>query len=1048
MELGLIGGVGAWLYSYNRENFFFDREQMMKREFQSQEMHIKRFELYREDIRDLVELTVAKMENYLIVSTLLCGLCFTLLTEGRAKESIPERWIHFLYGTTTVSAFVYFLLCMWLALHASVAAHSFGVRLLTQFVRLPVPNVAQLDAARAMAKEYEQQSIFQMLKVPILRQQLNKMTEAMDNISVQDKDAAQNPVEDFLGTSDQSLLARSPATSEHMKIYRHLQKNWLAYDAYARVCIFVGANQLPQALSYYCIRMLIAQNGCAWPAVAGVIIFNSCAYLILRLDLYLTKKTLRSMLFVLVTPQLLTALVMILKSEPISLDWSRYLVPVIFAFQLAWNLIIYWVVKADETNDVCLPSRFRTVMYLDVFGWLANEEEVKSGPVARASTCGSGGLTGDTREETQENAANRKSVISSRAADEVVDEMSPSGRRRSSVLPTNLRKSLHESCVRLAASLKLDVPKWEDPRLKQSIGSFPSLTRAIAGMRSRFDSLMAELGELPQEKDSQPSNEAIVWLKVELNPSGNRVLLYYNTSTFESTSTVPSPPDVIVSLEDMSDRMVQLDSNLRALGQAEREKETSESQVVESVGPSSAIAKGGGDEAARARRVSFGGAEVVPTLESRVTRYGGEESVQLDNAPAVRREFFSHTANAGATFHPHRQPLRGDGSHDVPKRMPGRMPWLVVKQATTVIVVAWVVGLFYVTLSMFVNDELPEIGGGEEEMQPILVSAGPWPHDYFTPRSLACHPLASNTVLIAEAYAVYEVDLRSLDSAQGPPRIRRAFTDCLARAPAFHARGIRSISIECHNNAALYLHEAGTSADGSNLTGCFAVLFGGVDGDEALRCAFDSGGGSDDTAVHNPVRVHGGPWQALAGHGGAGSFWAVRARPGRMGTLANTVVVRLSGRHALRHKVDFMPDFEIPRNAWSNVSHLHVHRALTHEDGGVGVKHNGHGLVSTGALLGLEGNGVLRAFPLTSGGGADAPQAWLLRAVGVSSWTGLCSLGHELLFVGTSPLDARPGAGATTLWRMPLPPALQAGAVSLGAQEGEVEREEKRKLKS
>jgi len=49
----------------------------------------------------------------------------------------------------------YLIMSVWLAMHASIAAHSFGVRLLTQFVRLPVPNQDQLDAARGFAQEYE-----------------------------------------------------------------------------------------------------------------------------------------------------------------------------------------------------------------------------------------------------------------------------------------------------------------------------------------------------------------------------------------------------------------------------------------------------------------------------------------------------------------------------------------------------------------------------------------------------------------------------------------------------------------------------------------------------------------------------------------------------------------------------------------------------------------------------------------------------------------------------------------------------------------------------
>ena len=64
MELGLLGGVAAQqIFKYNRENFMFDKELRIEREFQGQDMRIKQFSLYREDIEDLVDLTVGKMDH-------------------------------------------------------------------------------------------------------------------------------------------------------------------------------------------------------------------------------------------------------------------------------------------------------------------------------------------------------------------------------------------------------------------------------------------------------------------------------------------------------------------------------------------------------------------------------------------------------------------------------------------------------------------------------------------------------------------------------------------------------------------------------------------------------------------------------------------------------------------------------------------------------------------------------------------------------------------------------------------------------------------------
>merc|ERR1719265_1157296 len=162
---------------YNRKNFMFDGEQTLKREFQSQSMRIKRFSLYREDIHDLIELTVGKMENCLLVNTILLTCSVILYTEGKPKGLAhkdqplwPQR-VTWLYVLCNAGAFMYFSLSVWLAMHASISAHSFGVRLLTQFVRLPIPNKQQLDAARARATDYEAARGTQMFRVPVWKQQ-------------------------------------------------------------------------------------------------------------------------------------------------------------------------------------------------------------------------------------------------------------------------------------------------------------------------------------------------------------------------------------------------------------------------------------------------------------------------------------------------------------------------------------------------------------------------------------------------------------------------------------------------------------------------------------------------------------------------------------------------------------------------------------------------------------------------------------------------------------------------------------------------------------
>mmetsp|Transcript_31669 Transcript_31669/g.104963 ORF Transcript_31669/g.104963 Transcript_31669/m.104963 type:complete len:108 (-) Transcript_31669:2621-2944(-) len=93
-------GIGAGLMSYNRQNWMWDSNLRQKREYQGQAMNIKRFELYREDVRDLADLTISKMDNYLLINILLLGFCVKIFTEGRPHPASSPSWLHWLYAAT------------------------------------------------------------------------------------------------------------------------------------------------------------------------------------------------------------------------------------------------------------------------------------------------------------------------------------------------------------------------------------------------------------------------------------------------------------------------------------------------------------------------------------------------------------------------------------------------------------------------------------------------------------------------------------------------------------------------------------------------------------------------------------------------------------------------------------------------------------------------------------------------------------------------------------------------------------------------------------
>eukprot|EP00927_Polykrikos_kofoidii_P018927 TRINITY_DN18811_c0_g1_i2.p1 TRINITY_DN18811_c0_g1~~TRINITY_DN18811_c0_g1_i2.p1 ORF type:complete len:1209 (-),score=217.62 TRINITY_DN18811_c0_g1_i2:89-3301(-) len=69
-------------------------------------------------------------------------------------------------------------MAVWLSMHASIAAHSFGARLLTRFVRLPLMSRTQLQGLTFTLKDFERKGVGNVLRVPFLRDRPQQAADA------------------------------------------------------------------------------------------------------------------------------------------------------------------------------------------------------------------------------------------------------------------------------------------------------------------------------------------------------------------------------------------------------------------------------------------------------------------------------------------------------------------------------------------------------------------------------------------------------------------------------------------------------------------------------------------------------------------------------------------------------------------------------------------------------------------------------------------------------------------------------------------------------
>eukprot|EP00928_Gymnodinium_smaydae_P051028 TRINITY_DN3456_c1_g1_i1.p1 TRINITY_DN3456_c1_g1~~TRINITY_DN3456_c1_g1_i1.p1 ORF type:complete len:1086 (-),score=191.48 TRINITY_DN3456_c1_g1_i1:89-3286(-) len=410
--IAAAGFIGAELFNYNRKNFEFDNDQRFEREELRLKMQVERFKLFREDIRDLVELTVGKMDLYHLIGALFLKACVVYFCEGIIHGELPP-YLLILYYLSSASAFVYLLLAIWLAMHASISSHSYGTRLLTRFVRLPIPSSAQMAVMNAKYADFERQG-GAMLRVPLVQSTANKWTnfgagserrQRKDDMRSL-RDAATGKMhggdlgpmvkgakrigadaavgvdllgqgDPALGEDDELLHAVDFRSERHVQLFRRLQAKWQCFDAYARVCMALGMRQMLQGITFYLIGVSMVEH-CS-PSVACVLMvaLQSAAALVTSLDICGTVGLCGNnidlqIVGVLPSVMAFVSIVVYPTSETADeeaetqLRISAYCVLPTFFLQTCWFQLLLRV-SAPTKDDAGLPRYWRSVLFMDVF---------------------------------------------------------------------------------------------------------------------------------------------------------------------------------------------------------------------------------------------------------------------------------------------------------------------------------------------------------------------------------------------------------------------------------------------------------------------------------------------------------------------------------------------------------------------------------------------------------------------------------------------------------------------------------------------------------
>mmetsp|Transcript_32126 Transcript_32126/g.73500 ORF Transcript_32126/g.73500 Transcript_32126/m.73500 type:complete len:986 (-) Transcript_32126:12-2969(-) len=399
---GVAAGGGATaVFGYNRENFLYDRTMRRKKEIAEMQFRIAQASLWREDVRDIVGLVERKMSAYLFVSVLILSFVVALWVEGKLPEGSPH-WLMLGNQVSICGAFMFLLLAVWLATYTAVAAKSYETRILTQMVRLPVPSWDEVEATRTYGSSFERLQATQMLRVPFVMGQQKSRVPASTQ-AAEDHESPAGPhgelTDEAASATDPWGLERSAggvyelgagfeedvAKLRHVKLVRQAAVYYETYDAFARLSLSIGVNQLILAMQYFILGYVLLQVHCPYAAGCGVAALTILAESISILDMELTRWQ-RFLVRMLIDAAAVVQFLSVLswaqentfenhKNRHAGRSAGDYMIPIAF---VAHGLFLYLMTAYCDISQVAgamMPTTFRYVLFLDVFGWFAKKKE-------------------------------------------------------------------------------------------------------------------------------------------------------------------------------------------------------------------------------------------------------------------------------------------------------------------------------------------------------------------------------------------------------------------------------------------------------------------------------------------------------------------------------------------------------------------------------------------------------------------------------------------------------------------------------------------------
>ena len=234
----------------------------------------------------------------------------------------------------------------------------FSARLLTQWLRLPVPGLEQIDAGAPKLEEFEKASVGHQFRLPVVSSQKTVVGGGLSDPPTTNDPLIQEGYNFYMG---------------HFYMFARLQRHWMSLDAYCRVCMVLGCNQILNVVVYTGLAWFTLLDH-QWGVIAFVLIPVVFSVIHAQINLLLSRRESLIFLSALCLGPLLASVAacvqMVYTNEGSLNQFGAQIAQAIalgsYLFHFISSLFFVYLGSVDVRNG--LPARFTTVNYIDVLG--------------------------------------------------------------------------------------------------------------------------------------------------------------------------------------------------------------------------------------------------------------------------------------------------------------------------------------------------------------------------------------------------------------------------------------------------------------------------------------------------------------------------------------------------------------------------------------------------------------------------------------------------------------------------------------------------------